>query len=108
MSSQLDVRDLHVKIEDKEILKGVDLSVEQGKIHAVMGPNGSGKSTLASTLMGHPKFKVTSGDILFDGESILTLKHEQRARKGLFLAFKYTYEVPGIQLDTFLNQVFNA
>ena len=108
MSSQLDVRDLHVKIEDKEILKGVDLSVEQGRIHAVMGPNGSGKSTLASTLMGHPKFKVTSGDILFDGESILTLKPEQRARKGLFLAFQYPYEVPGVPLATFLRQAYTA
>jgi len=108
MSSQLDVRDLHVKIEDKEILKGVDLSVEQGKIHAVMGPNGSGKSTLASTLMGHPKFKVTSGDILLDGQSILTLKPEQRARKGLFLAFQCPYEVPGVPLATFLRQAYAA
>src|SRR5437899_11057313 len=96
MSSQLDVRDLHVKIEDKEILKGVDLSVEQGRIPAVMGPNGSGQSTLASTLMGHPKFKVTSGDILFDGESILTLKPEQRARKELLLVLQYPYEDTGV------------
>ncbi|HZD13021.1 MAG TPA: Fe-S cluster assembly ATPase SufC [Candidatus Binatus sp.] len=108
MSSQLDIRDLHVKIEDKEILKGVDLSVEQGKIHAVMGPNGSGKSTLASTLMGHPKYKVTNGDILFDGQSLLPLKPEERARKGLFLAFQYPYEVPGVPLATFLRQAYTA
>jgi len=106
--SHLDIKDLHVTIEDKEILKGVDVSVNQGQIHAVMGPNGSGKSTLASTIMGHPKFKVTKGDIQFDSESILPLAPDARARKGLFLAFQYPYEVPGVSLATFLRTAYNA
>src|SRR5207245_4212317 len=92
--SQLDIKDLHATIDGKEILKGVDFQVKQGEIHAVMGPNGSGKSTLASTVMGHPKYIVTKGDILFDNESILKLAPDVRARKGLFLAFQYPYEVP--------------
>ncbi len=89
--SHLDIKDLHATIEGKEILKGVDFSVNQGQIHAVMGPNGSGKSTLASAIMGHPKYKISKGDILFDSESILPLTPDARARKGLFLAFQYPF-----------------
>ncbi len=106
--SQLDIKDLHASIEGKEILKGVDFSVKQGQIHAVMGPNGSGKSTLASTIMGHPKYKVSRGDILFDSESVLPLSPDARARKGLFLAFQYPFEVPGVSLATFLRTAYNA
>src|SRR5204862_7821211 len=106
--SQLDIKDLHATIDGKEILKGVDFQVKQGEIHAVMGPNGSGKSTLASTVMGHPKYIVTKGDILFDNESILKLAPDVRARKGLFIAFAYPYEVPGVSLATFLRTAYNA
>lgn len=106
--SQLDIKDLHATIEGKEILKGVDFHVKQGEIHAIMGPNGSGKSTLASTVMGHPKFIVTKGDILFDNESIIKLAPDVRARKGLFLAFQYPFEVPGVSLSTFLRTAYNA
>ncbi len=106
--SQLDIKDLHASIGGKEILKGVDFSVKQGQIHAVMGPNGSGKSTLASTIMGHPKYKVSRGDILFDSESVLPLSPDARARKGLFLAFQYPFEVPGVSLATFLRTAYNA
>jgi Fe-S cluster assembly ATP-binding protein len=106
--SQLDIKDLHASIEGKEILKGVDFHVKQGEIHAIMGPNGSGKSTLASTVMGHPKYHVTSGDILFDNESIVKLAPDVRARKGIFLAFQYPYEVPGVALSTFLRTAYNA
>ncbi len=106
--SQLEIKDLHATIEGKEILKGVDFQVKQGEIHAVMGPNGSGKSTLASAIMGHPKYKVVKGDILFDTESILKLAPDARARKGLFLAFQYPFEVPGVSLATFLRTAYNA
>src|SRR2546426_2950371 len=106
--SQLDIKDLHATIDGKEILKGVDFQVKQGEIHAVMGPNGSGKSTLASTVMGHPKYIVTRGDILFDNQSILKLAPDVRARRGLFLAFQYPYEVPGVSLATFLRPAYTA
>src|SRR6266852_8758618 len=106
--SQLSINDLHAQIEGKEILKGVDLSIKQGEIHAVMGPNGSGKSTLASTIMGHPKYKVTKGDIKFDTESLVPLAPDVRARKGVFLAFQYPFEVPGVSLATFLRTAYNA
>ena len=106
--SQLEIKDLHASIEGKEILKGVDFQVKQGEIHAIMGPNGSGKSTLASTIMGHPKYKVTKGDISFDGQTLLNLAPDARARKGVFLAFQYPYEVPGVSLSTFLRTAYNS
>ncbi|MHB8576919.1 MAG: Fe-S cluster assembly ATPase SufC [Dehalococcoidia bacterium] len=104
----LEVRDLHVAIEDKEIIKGISLKVSKGEIHAVMGPNGSGKSTLANTIMGHPKYTVTSGDILFEGESILTLPPDERARRGLFLSLQYPTAIPGVTMVNFLRRAVNA
>jgi Fe-S cluster assembly ATP-binding protein len=108
MATTLEIRDLHVNIEAKQILKGVNLKVAQGEIHAIMGPNGSGKSTLANTLMGHPKYKVTSGDILVNGESIVSLTPDQRAKKGLFLAFQYPLEISGVPLAQFLRSAYRS
>jgi len=99
----LEVQDLHVSIEDKEILKGMNLTLELGKINALMGPNGSGKSTLAHTLMGHPKYTITSGKILFNGEDITELEADERAQKGLFLSFQYPSEIQGVTIPNFLR-----
>jgi Fe-S cluster assembly ATP-binding protein len=104
----LEIKDLHVAIDGKEILKGVNLKTGPGEVHAIMGPNGSGKSTLAYTLLGHPKYKVTSGDILVDGESILKLTADERAKKGLFLGFQYPTEVSGVGFSHFLRTSYNA
>jgi len=104
----LEIKDLHVSIEGKQILKGVDLKVVQGEIHAIMGPNGSGKSTLANTLMGHPKYKVDSGDILVDGESIVGMAPDLRAKRGLFLAFQYPLEISGVPLAQFLRSAYRS
>ena len=104
----LEIKDLHVTIGDKEILKGVNLKTGPGEVHAIMGPNGSGKSTLAYTLLAHPKYKVTKGDILLDGESILKLTADQRAKKGLFLAFQYPTEVSGVGFSHFLRTAYNS
>jgi Fe-S cluster assembly ATP-binding protein len=106
--SKLEIRDLHVSVEGKEILKGVDLSVSQGEVHALMGPNGSGKSTLAYTLLGHSKYKVTKGDILVDGQSILGYTPDKRAKSGLFLAFQYPITVPGVTMFSFLRAAYNS
>ncbi len=108
MVTQLEIKDLHASVEGKEILKGVNLTVKQGEIHALMGPNGSGKSTLAHTLLGHPKYKVTRGDILLDGVSIVTDTPDKRAKKGLFLAFQYPVAVPGVTMFSFLRAAYNA
>jgi len=104
----LEIIDLHVSREGKEILKGVNLKTGPGEVHAIMGPNGSGKSTLAYTLLGHPKYKVTQGDILIDGESILGLKADERAKKGLFLGFQYPTEVSGVGFSHFLRTAYNS
>jgi Fe-S cluster assembly ATP-binding protein len=104
----LEIKDLHVTREGKEILKGVNLKTGPGEVHAIMGPNGSGKSTLALTLLAHPKYVVTQGDILLDGESILKLKADQRAKKGLFLGFQYPTEVSGVGFSHFLRTAYNS
>jgi len=104
----LEIKDLHVSVEGKEILKGVNLILEKGKIHALMGPNGSGKSTLANTMMGHPKYKVTSGKIIFKGEDMTELSPDERAKKGMFLSFQYPSEISGITISNFLRTALNA
>jgi Fe-S cluster assembly ATP-binding protein len=102
------IDDLHVNVEGKEILKGVNLTVERGEVHALMGPNGSGKSTLAHTLMGHPRFEVTQGRVLLKGEDILALPADERARRGMFLGFQYPVEIPGVKVRHFLRMAVRA
>ena len=105
---QLIIRDLHATVDNKEILKGVDLTVTQGETHALMGPNGSGKSTLANVIMGHPKYEVTQGEIHFNGINILDLSPDKRARLGIFLAFQYPSSVPGVSVGNFLRRAVEA
>ena len=104
----LDIRDLHVSIDGKPIIKGLSLKVRKGEIHAIMGPNGSGKSTLSNTIMGHPRYKIESGDIFFNGESILNDSPDERAKKGIFLSFQYPCEIPGVTLSNFLRMAYNS
>jgi Fe-S cluster assembly ATP-binding protein len=107
--AQLEIRNLHVALEDgTEIVKGVDLDVDLGQKHAIMGPNGSGKSTLAYALMGHPAYEVTEGQILFDGEDLTELGADERAQRGLFLAFQYPHAIPGVTVTSFLRSAINA
>jgi Fe-S cluster assembly ATP-binding protein len=106
--SELIIKNLHVNIDDKEILKGLDLTIKQGEIHAIMGPNGTGKSTLAYTLMGHPAYVVTEGEIWFKGENLLALEADARSRMGLFLAFQYPVAIPGVTVANFLRTALNA
>ena len=106
--SQLEIKNLHVNIEGKEILKGLDLTIEQGKVHAIMGPNGTGKSTLAYTLMGHPSYEVTEGEVIFKGQNILELEPDERSRLGIFLAFQYPVAIPGVTVANFLRTALNA
>jgi Fe-S cluster assembly ATP-binding protein len=106
--ADLEIRDLHVRIEEREILKGVDLDISRGEIHALMGPNGSGKSTLASTLMGHPSYEITEGSIAFKGEDITQAEPHERAKAGLFLAFQYPVSIPGVSVANFLRMAINA
>jgi Fe-S cluster assembly ATP-binding protein len=106
--ADLEIRDLYVRAGDKEILRGLDLSVDKGQIHALMGPNGSGKSTLANAIMGHPGLEVTDGQIFFKGEDITEAEPDERARMGLFMAFQYPVAVPGVTVTKYLRTVLNA
>ena len=106
--SELSIHDLHVSIDGKPILKGVDLTICQGEVHAIMGPNGTGKSTLAYTLMGHPFYQVTQGEVCFKGQNILDLAPDERARLGVFLAFQYPVSIPGVTVANFLRTAVNA
>ena len=106
--SLLEIRNLHVRAGEKEILKGLDLTIEKGQIHALMGPNGSGKSTLANVIMGHPNLEVTDGQIFFKGEDITEAEPDERARAGLFMAFQYPVSVPGVTVTKYLRTVMNA
>ena len=104
----LKIEDLHVEIDGQEIVKGLDLEVGKGEIHAIMGPNGSGKSTLANVLMGHPRYEVTGGSITFQGEDVFELEPDERAKLGMFLAFQYPSEVPGVSVANFLRTAVNS
>src|SRR6188474_1143767 len=104
----LSIQNLHANIGDREILKGLNLEIPKGEVHAIMGKNGSGKSTLAKVMAGHPTYELTSGDVLLDGESILGLEPDERSRAGLFLAFQYPMEVPGVTIANFLRAAMQA
>lgn len=107
MSQLLDIKNLHASIDGKEILKGLNLTVNAGEVHAIMGPNGAGKSTLASVLVGNPKFEVTAGSVEFQGKDLLELSPEERAHEGLFLSFQYPVEIPGVSMTNFLRASLN-
>jgi Fe-S cluster assembly ATP-binding protein len=106
--AELEIKNLHVSVEDKEILRGLDLTVEKGRIHALMGPNGSGKSTLANAIMGHPALEVTEGSIHFNGEDITEAAPDERSQAGIFMAFQYPVAIPGVAVSKYLRQVLNA
>ncbi len=106
--AMLTIKNLHVRVEDQEILKGIDLQVNAGEVHAIMGPNGSGKSTLANVLAGREEYEVTEGEIWFDGRDLLDMEVDERAHAGLFLAFQYPVEIPGVSMATFLRSAVNA
>lgn len=106
--SSLEIKNLHVAIGDKEIVKGLSLTINSGEVHAIMGPNGTGKSTLSKAIAGHPDYTITSGDVLVDGKSVLELEPDQRARAGLFLAFQYPSEIPGVSIANFLRAAVQA
>jgi Fe-S cluster assembly ATP-binding protein len=108
MGNTLEIRGLHAAVEGKEILKGVDLKVSTGEVHALMGPNGTGKSTLANVLMGHPSYAVTEGEILFKGKNLVELAPDERSRMGLFMAFQYPVSIPGVSVANFLRTAINA
>jgi len=104
--AELTIKDLHVEVEGKEIVKGIDLIIKEGEVHVLMGPNGSGKTTISYALMGHPKYKVTKGEVLLDGQNILNLSPDKRAKLGLFLGFQYPVEISGVSLLNFLRTTY--
>jgi len=106
--SSLEIKNLHIAIGEKEIVKGLTLTISQGEVHAIMGPNGTGKSTLAKAIAGHPDYAITSGEVLLDGRSVLELEPDERARAGLFLAFQYPSEIPGVSIANFLRAALQA
>ena len=106
--SQLEIKDLHISIGDKPIVRGFTLTIKQGEVHAIMGPNGTGKSTLAKAIAGHPDYTITQGDVLLDGKSVLVMQPDERARGGLFLAFQYPSEIPGVSIANFLRAAVQA
>ena len=106
--SQLEIKDLHISIGEKPIVKGLSLTINQGEVHAIMGPNGTGKSTLSKAIAGHPDYTITSGDVLMNGQSILSMEVDERARAGLFLAFQYPSEIPGVSIANFLRAAVQA
>src|SRR5213082_1603511 len=106
--ADLEIKNLHVRAEEREILRGVDLAISRGEIHALMGPNGSGKSTLANALLGHPAYEITQGSISFKGEDITEAEPHERAKAGLFLAFQYPVAIPGVSVANFLRMAINA
>lgn len=108
MTTALEIKNLHANVADQPILKGIDLLIRQGEVHALMGPNGSGKSTLAYTLAGHPAYEPTAGQVIFDGQDLLEMEADERSRAGLFLAFQYPASVPGVTLAKFLRQTINS
>lgn len=108
MSLLLAIKNLKVSVDEKEVLKGVELTINTGEVHALMGPNGSGKSTLANTLMGHPRYAVHAGSVTFDGKDVLAMPVHERAKAGIFLAFQYPYEIEGVPLKDFIRQAYNA
>ncbi|MCR6655844.1 MAG: Fe-S cluster assembly ATPase SufC [Opitutus sp.] len=106
--SQLEIKDLHISIGDKPIVKGLSLTIRQGEVHAIMGPNGTGKSTLAKAIAGHPDYTITGGDVLIEGKSILEMEPDERARAGIFLAFQYPSEIPGVTIANFIRAALQA
>jgi len=106
--AELEIKNLHVRVEEKEILKGLDLTVEKGRVHALMGPNGSGKSTLANVIMGHPALEVTEGTIVYNGEDITDAAPDERSQLGLFMAFQYPVSIPGVAVSKYLRMILNA